>query len=169
MAAPELEVVPHVDLGRYLGKWYEIARIEHGFQKGCINSAAQYSLRDDGDIKVVNSCEIAGREEPKVATARAWVTDKTSNAKLRVQFVLTGIKLDFLSGRYWIIALGEDYDYAMVGEPGRDYLWILARSPDMPEMLRTGLVKQAADMGYDVSRLIYNAQIAAREPDDAEQ
>ncbi|TPD58965.1 lipocalin family protein [Emcibacter nanhaiensis] len=158
-AEQDLPVVPHVDLERYLGTWYEIARIEHSFQKGCLNSTAEYSLRDDGDIRVVNSCDKAGQEERDVATARAWVTDRESNAKLRVQFVLTGLKLNFLSGRYWIIALGEDYDYAMIGEPGRNYLWILSRTPMMDPDLRDRLVNRASELGFDVDRLVYNEQI----------
>ena len=162
-AEQDLAVVPHVDLGRYLGKWHEIARIDHSFQKGCLNSTAEYSLRDDGDLRVINSCDKAGQDERNVAEGRAWVTDRESNAKLRVQFVLTGLKLDFLSGRYWIIALDDDYRYAMVGEPGRDYLWILSRTPEMDRELRGRLVRQAANLGFDPGRLVYNSRLISQD------
>ena len=156
---PPLEVVAKVDLQRYLGKWYEVARIEHWFQKGCVNSEANYSLRDDGDIKVVNRCIKKGstnkEDKPKEATARAWVVDETTNAKLKVQFPLREIKLGFLSGNYWIIDLDENYQYVMVGDPTRDYLWILSRSKIMAPETLSALITKAKNVGYDIDRIIY--------------
>jgi apolipoprotein D and lipocalin family protein len=150
-----MEVVSSVDLERYLGKWYEIARKDNRFQKGCINSTAEYSFRDDGDIRVLNQCEVPGKDN-KSAVGRAWVKDSETNAKLKVTFVLKGLKLGFLSGDYWILDLGEDYDYALIGEPDRKYLWILSRTPTIPEDLKINLLSKARSMGYDLSDLIEN-------------
>lgn len=152
-----LETVSFVDLERYAGKWYEIARLEQRFQKGCINSTAEYSFRDDGDIRVVNRCELAGKNKVKEATGRAWVKDKQTNAKLRVQFVLTGLKLSFLSGKYWILNLAPDYSHAMIGDPSRKYFWLLSRTPEMEDALLADLTAKAAALGFDTSAFIINA------------
>ena len=151
-----LETVPKVDLERYLGEWNEIARIDHWFQEGCANSKAHYSVRDDGDIKVLKSCILpdeSGKED--TATGRAWVTDEISNAKLKVQFPLRGIKLSFLAGDYWIIALDDDYSYAMIGDPKREYLWILAREETLPDEIMTMLISEAKIAGFPVETLVY--------------
>lgn len=155
-----LPVVPFVEIQRYLGTWHEIARIDHSFQKGCYNSSAEYALRDDGDIKVINRCSVAGKTEPKEAIGRAWILDKETNAKLRVQFVLTRFKLGFLSGNYWVLALDDDYHYVMIGEPTRDYLWILARDKMLSPDILKALVAKAGTLGYDTSRLLYNSELA---------
>lgn len=151
-----LDTVASVDLDRYLGKWYEIARLPQRFQKGCINSTAHYSFRDDGDIRVVNECDIEGNDKRKKAVGRAWVKDQETNAKLRVQFVLTGIKLSFLSGRYWILDLGPDYDYAMIGDPSREYFWLLSRTPKLDDAVFTRLVEKAKALGFETSQFIIN-------------
>lgn len=160
-----LETVPFVDLQKYQGQWYEVARLEQRFQKGCINSTATYSFRDDGDIRVVNECEIAGKNKRKnkrkKATGRAWVKDKETNAKLRVQFVLTGIKLSFLSGKYWVLDLGDKYSHVMIGDPSRDYFWLLARTPTLEPQLFDELVQKAGAMGFPVEELLINPSQAA--------
>ncbi len=152
----ELETVPKVDLNRYLGEWNEIARIDHWFQEGCNNSKAFYSMREDGDIKVLNSCilpEDGGKQD--TAIGRAWVTDPQTNAKLKVQFPLRGIKLSFLAGDYWIIDLDPNYQYAMVGDPTREYLWILARDETLPQDTLSKLLEKAEINGFPTERLIY--------------
>ena len=123
--------VNHVDLERYIGLWYEIARIPNRFQKNCIgNTTAMYSLNEDGTIKVVNSCE--EEDETNSAEGIAKVVDKKTNSKLEVSFVsIFGINLFW--GDYWIIGLDEDYSYAVVGTPNRKYGWILGRSKTLPE------------------------------------
>lgn len=151
-----LETVGAVDLERYLGKWYEIARLEQKFQKGCINSTAEYSFRKDGDIRVVNRCEIEESGKIKEAVGRAWVKDKQTNAKLRVQFVLIGLKLSFLSGNYWILDLGPDYSTAMIGGPSRKYFWLLSRTPTLDESVFAALKAKAESLGFDTSKLIVN-------------
>ncbi len=120
-----LATVPQVDLKKYLGKWYEIAAFPQSFQKGCSCTFAEYSLRPNGDIQVKNTCLKEGKT--KIATGKAVVKDKATNAKLSVTFFWP------FSGKYWIIALAPDYSYAVVGHPNRDYLWILSRKPVMDE------------------------------------
>ena len=133
--ANEPVVVNSVDLNRYIGVWYEIARIPNRFQKDCArNTTATYSLREDGNIDVVNRCV---EEDGTVIEAKgiAKVADTASNAKLEVSFVrILGISLFW--GDYWIIGLEENYRYAVVGTPSRKYGWILSRQPQLsPEDL----------------------------------
>jgi apolipoprotein D and lipocalin family protein len=141
-----LEVVPYVDLGRYIGTWYEIATIPQRFQKDCVGVTATYTLRDEGTIGVLNKCRKKTLDgELKEAKAKAWVVDKKTNAKLKVQF-FWAFKAD-----YWIIELDADYQYAVVGHPARKYLWILSRTPQMDESLYQSLLQRVANKGYDPS------------------
>lgn len=152
---PPLGTVNYVDIERYLGKWYEVARFEQKFQKGCTSVTAEYSLREDGDIKVKNECRLGSiNGKLKSSIARAWVIDKETNAKLKVQFFLSRFKIPFLSGNYWILDLGADYEYAIVGDDSRDYLWFLSRTKRIDEGLFTDLVNKAKDMGFDTSKLM---------------
>jgi len=139
-----LAVVPAVDLRRYLGTWYEIATIPQNFQKGCVGVTAEYSLRPDGDIDVVNTCR-QDTLDGKIRSVhgKAWVTDPTTNAKLRVRFFWP------FSGAYWIIGLDPEYRWAVVGHPSRRYLWILSRTPRMEAALHDEIVRAAAAKGYD--------------------
>jgi apolipoprotein D and lipocalin family protein len=152
---PELQTVSKVDLGRYLGKWYEIASFPQRFQKNCVLTTADYSLREDGDIKVVNTCrKFTPEGELSVATGKVWVTDKESNAKLRVQFFWP------FSGKYWIIDLGSQYEYAVIGHPDRDYLWILSRTPQMDEKVYQGILNRLkAQHHYDLTPLQKTLQL----------
>jgi len=156
VADEPLITVDQVELDRYTGKWFEIARIDHGFQKGCINSTAEYAVRDDGDIKVTNRCYVPKKNEYKKAVGRAWIKDKKTNSKLRVQFFLSRFKVSFLSGNYWILALDDDYQHVMVGSPDRDYLWILARDSVMDSETLKALVDQAIEQGFDRERILFN-------------
>ncbi len=149
-----LSTVPSVDIERYAGKWHEIARLDQRFQRGCVATTAEYAIRDDGDVRVTNTCTKNGKI--KQASGRAWVVDEESNAKLKVQFPLNSIKLPFLSGDYWIIALDDDYQYAMVGEEKRSALWILGRDAQMPAETLAMLVAKARDAGFPVEELIYD-------------
>ena len=105
----KLEVVPHVELEKYLGKWYEIAHLPAKFQEGCNETTATYSLSDNGGISVLNECKKDGKA--KSAKGKAKVVDKITNAKLKVTFFWP------FYGDYWIIKLGSEYDYAVVGTP----------------------------------------------------
>jgi apolipoprotein D and lipocalin family protein len=141
-----LEVVPHVDLKKYLGKWYEIAHLPAKFQEGCTDTTATYNLSKDGSISVLNECTRNGKV--KQSKGKAKVVDKNSNAKLKVTFFWP------FYGDYWIINLGKDYDYAVVGTPNRKYLWILSRTLQMDDELFSQLIEFAKAKGFDVSKLI---------------
>ncbi len=143
-----LDVVPHVDLQRYLGRWYEIATIPQRFQKGCVGVTADYSLRKDGTIDVINTCRKETLDgKVKRAHGKAWVVDKTTNAKLKVRFFWP------FTGDYWVIGLDADYRWAIVGHPDRTYLWILSRTPQMDEALYAELLKAIEAKGYDLSKI----------------
>ena len=140
-----LKTVDKVDLKRYAGKWYEIAAIPHSFEKGCACATAEYTLNPEGYLEVVNTCLKEGRE--KVATAKAYPVEGSNNSKLEVEFFWP------LKGKYWIIDLDEDYQYALVGHPNRNYLWILSRYQDMDEDIYVDLLQVARREGFDISRL----------------
>ena len=154
---PELNTVKKVELQKYLGKWYEIATITQSFQKKCVGgTTATYSLREDGDIEVLNECYTASGELSQ-ARGRAWVFDKNSNAKLKVTFI-PWLKLNFLSGDYWIIDLGPNYEYAVVGHPSRKYGWILSRTPELPDSTLKGIISRLEAQGYDFSKFTMTNQ-----------
>ena len=152
---PELQTVPKVELSRYLGSWYEIANFPQSFQRGCTATTATYTLRPDGDIDVLNRCRkdtIDGKE--KSALGRARVLDRETNAKLKVSFFRP------FWGDYWVIDLSDDYSYAVVGHPGRDYLWILSRTPTMDEATYQAILTRLQAQGYETSRLVRTLQVA---------
>lgn len=142
---PPLQTVDQVELRLYLGKWHEIARLPNSFQQGCMGSAAEYSLLDDGDIEVVNSCRDVKDGRLRQAKGKAWVIDALSNAKLKVSFFWP------FRGDYWIIELGTDYEYAVVGTPDRKYFWILSRTKDMPDDIYSAILQRAAKQGFDTA------------------
>ena len=148
-----LEVVSSVVLGRYAGKWYEIARLPNWFQRDCASdTTATYTLRPDGKITVVNECR-KGDGRPKSATGTAGMASAAGpNTKLKVSFFWP------FSGNYWIIDLDPDYRWAVVGEPGRDYLWILSREPRLDESLYQQILDRVKQQGYDTGRLIKTRQ-----------
>ena len=153
----KLETVPNVDLQKYIGEWHEVARLDHWFQKGCVDSKATYSLREDGDIEVLNECRMKSENgKIKKATGRAWIVDSDTNAKLKVQFFLKSIKLSFLAGDYWIIALDDNYQYAMLGEESRKYLWILSREKNLPENTLNDLITKAERDGFPTQELLFD-------------
>ena len=146
---PPLQVVPYVDLKQYVGTWYEIARFPHRFQEGCIRSSATYTLLEDGTVGVLNQCRRGTAEgEVSSVSGKAWVVDKETNAKLKVRFFWP------FAGDYWIIDLGENYEYAVVGHPNRNYLWILSRTPTLDEAIYNRILENLKDQGYDLSRLV---------------
>lgn len=135
-----------VDLQRYLGRWYEIARYEQGFQKGCEGVTADYALRADGMISVVNRCR---KPDGKVSEAkgRAKVVDAATGAKLKVSF------FGPFFGNYWVLDHAEDYSWAIVGEPSGRYLWILAREPTPAPAKVDALIERVRALGYDTAPL----------------
>ncbi len=155
----EVRPVAQVDLARYVGKWYEIARFPNGFQKDCVaNVSAQYNKREDGEIDVINRCrESDGRQEEAIGRAR--VADKVSNAKLKVRFAPDWLSwLSFVWADYWIIDLASDYSIAAVGEASREYLWILARTPTIADSEYEAAVNRITAQGFDTSKLVKTRQ-----------
>ncbi|MEO1137660.1 MAG: lipocalin family protein [Pseudomonadota bacterium] len=151
-AAP-LTTVDFVDTERYLGKWYEIARFPNQFEKNCEGVTAEYARRDDGLIAVVNTCRKGAPDGKKeVAKGRARIVDEETNAKLEVSF------FGPFWGDYWVIGLTEDYSLAMVGEPSGRYLWILARTPTIPDDLRDAALRDLQGMGYNTDALYWVEQ-----------
>ncbi len=140
--------VPSVDLERYAGLWYEIAKIPNRFQKKCAgNTTAYYSIRSDGKIDVINRCMKQNGDFDE-ARGIARVEDPQSNAKLKVSFVrFLGMSLFW--GDYWIIGLGDNYEYAVVGTPNRKYGWILARNPKLEEATLQTITELLREQGYD--------------------
>lgn len=150
---PPLETVAEVDVPRYLGTWYEIASYPQRFQEGCTATTATYTQGEKGQISVLNRCRKGGLDgELDEAQGRARVVDANTNAKLEVSF------FGPFWGDYWIIDLDEDYRYAVVGHPGRDYLWILAREPQLDEEVSAGILERLREKHYDLSRLQWTLQ-----------
>lgn len=146
-AAP-LSAVESFDLSRYLGTWYEIAKYPVSFEEGLVGVQAEYSMRDDGDIRVLNSgFEETFDGERSTAEGKAWVPDPAEPAKLEVRFFWP------FTGDYWVIALDPEYRWSVVGEPDRGYLWILSRSPALPETEYRQIVERIHDLGYDTTRI----------------
>jgi apolipoprotein D and lipocalin family protein len=155
-----LQVVPSVDLTRYAGTWYEIARLPNWFQKQCIGDvSATYTLLNDGTIKVVNSCRKENGQTDE-AIGKAKIANKNGpNTKLKVRFAPAILSfLPFVWGDYWIIDLAPDYSYAAIGDPARKYLWVLSRTRAMDEDTLQRIFDKAKDMGYDLSGLIRTKQ-----------
>lgn len=155
----DVRTVPFVDLNKYAGKWYEIARFPNRFQEQCAgNVTAEYGLRPDGRISVVNRCRRAdGSYDTAVGEAR--IADTESNAKLKVRFAPDWLSwIPFVWGDYWIIGLAHDYSYAVVGEPDRKYLWLLSRNPVLPEAAWREAVDVAASQGFDADKLVKTPQ-----------
>jgi len=148
-----LETVKTVDLNRYIGTWYEIARMPFWAENNCAGVTATYSIKANGDIEVLNRCRDT-RKTGKISEARgtAKVVDAVTNSKLKVTFFWP------FYGAYWIIQLDPSYQWAVVGEPGRKYLWILSRTPQMDSKQLKVIVEKAASQGYDTSRLVYGDQ-----------
>jgi apolipoprotein D and lipocalin family protein len=149
---PAVQTVPAVDLGRYAGTWHEIARFPNRFQDGrgrrCVAVTATYMLRPDGKVGVTNRClDAADDNREVVATGTAYAVEGSGNARLRVTFFWP------FYGDYWVLGLDPDYGWAVVGAPGRDYLWILARSPRMSAGDYAAAVQVAAAQGFDVEKL----------------
>ena len=160
-----LATVDQVDLQRYAGTWYEIARLPQWFQRGCHDSTATYSLNDDGTLKVVNRCQREG-DEPSEAEGTARIVPDSGNAKLKVRFDNWVSKLipTITEGNYWIIALDKDYQTVVIGEPSREYLWILARQPELNDDQYQALVQVAEDKGFPVDQLERNRALRPGQP-----
>lgn len=138
-----------VDLNRYLGRWYEIARYDQRFEQGCKAATADYSMTADGDILVVNRCR---KENGRLVEARglAKIGDAQTNAKLKVSFFRP------FYGEYWVIDRADDYSWSIVGESSGRYLWILSREPRPGDQQVRQLVNRASELGYNTSMLLFD-------------
>jgi len=149
--------VKYVDLKKYAGLWYEVAKIPNSFQDHCVKgTTAKYILMEDGEIKVINSC-IDEDGEVDDADGLARIVDKKSNAKLEVSFV------SFLGwrpfwGDYWIIGLDENYQWAIVGTPSRKYGWVLSRKPKLDETTMNNIFNIIKNQGYDPKKFEISKQ-----------
>jgi|TARA_R110002033_G_scaffold138808_5_gene177958 apolipoprotein D and lipocalin family protein len=146
-----LKTVKKVDINRYLGTWYEIARYEHFFEKGCKNVSANYTLRDDNKIKVVNLCQKIDTNEKTKATGVAYTTNESAS-KLKVSFFRP------FYGNYWVLMLDEEYKYALIGEPSREYLWILSRTKKLDKETLNKILDSLPALGYTKDKLIWTIQ-----------
>ncbi len=153
--APPSGVTPITgfDVNRYLGQWYEIARLDHSFERGLSQVSAHYSQRDDGGIKVLNRGYNDRIKVWKEAEGRAYFTGEPTIGSLKVSF------FGPFYGGYHLIALDQEkYSYAMISGPSRDYLWILARTRQLPPTVLEGLLQQAKALGFATDALIWVRQ-----------
>ena len=142
--------VKEFELDRYLGQWYEIARLDHSFERGLNNITAEYSLRDDGGVKVINSGFSKEDGEWQQAEGKAFFVDETDIGHLKVSF------FGPFYGSYIIFELDqENYQYAFVSGPNTSYLWLLARTPQVDEKITEQFIRRSQQLGFDTSKLIY--------------
>ena len=150
VSVPKVDNAPvaALDLNRYLGKWYEIARFDHSFERGVEQAKANYALKDDGTIEIVNSGIKNGK--PKTAIGKGKKTD--TPGLLRVSF------FGPFYADYRVMLIDEGYTYALVGSGGADYLWLLSRTPGLSEPAKSELLAEARRRGYDTGKLIWVRQ-----------
>jgi apolipoprotein D and lipocalin family protein len=155
MSQPEPSTVASLDLARYLGVWYEIARLPMRHEPpDYTDISATYTLEDDGAIQVRNRA-LDGRGQLQESVGRATPVEGSGHAKLKVNFLPEGLRwIPFTSGDYWVLRLDPEYRTALVGTPDRDHLWLLHRAPVMDEPTREAYLATAQAQGYDLSKLI---------------
>jgi apolipoprotein D and lipocalin family protein len=155
---PPPPTVPTLDLARYAGRWYEIARLPAVFQRACVRSWAEYVPLAADRIGIVNACETADGERRSIR-GEARVIDAATNARLLVTFDtwFAWLMPRPAEGNYWVLALDAGYDVALVGTPDRRYLWILARTPRLAPDTEAALIERARLLGFDVARLLRDA------------
>jgi apolipoprotein D and lipocalin family protein len=163
-ARAAVQTVPYVDLDRYAGEWFEIARFPNRFQRQCVGGVrATYARRGDGRLDVLNRCHTADGETEARGVAR--IVDDHTFAKLKVRFAPAWLSfLPLVWGDYWIVGLASDYSWAVVGDPGRDYLWILARKPRLDDASMSAARAAARGNGFDVARLVLTPQDGSARP-----
>lgn len=156
---PAVSTVPSVDLNKYSGSWYEIAKYPNKFQKDCVgNTTATYTLKEEGKLEVLNRC-LEKDGTVKAAKAAGKVKDKTTNAKLEVRFAPSFLSfLPFVWADYWVIDLADDYSYAVVATPDRDYFWILSRKPEMDDATYQAILRRAETQGFVPGKVVKTPQ-----------
>jgi apolipoprotein D and lipocalin family protein len=155
---PPLATVPSVDLNRFQGQWFEVAHLPRPTQTDCAGTRASYALTSPTTLTLLHQCNVGSLTGPvRQVIANAVVKDTSDAAKLSVDF-------GGFYGDYWIIDLGQNYDYAVVGHPSRDYLWILSRTPKLDQGTLAGVTQRAQSNGFDVSKLQYTVQPETADP-----
>jgi apolipoprotein D and lipocalin family protein len=150
------KTVEKVDLQRYQGTWYELARLPMFFQRNCAQSEAHYELQDDGSIGVTNRCRTYDGDQQEVkGQAVAQVPGETSKLWVRFDNWASSLLPGLTKGDYWVLYLDDNYQTALVGHPNRKYLWLLARDQDISSQSRTALLEEARKRGYDTGELIW--------------
>ena len=160
---PPVQAVEHVDLSRYVGMWYEIAYYPNRFQEGCQDSTATFSLRNDGEIDVLNSCRDKQDGTLHHANGRGWIIDSTSNARLKFSFLWP------FSSEYLIIDQGKEYEYAVIATPDRKRLWIIARVPALGTDIFESIVQRIEKQGFQRDILMKTGRSKNTQPDVAAQ
>ena len=153
-AAIPVKTIPSLDVPRYLGTWYEIAKFPNWFQKKCVsNTKAVYSLKDDGKLKVLNSCKTTGGDVSE-AEGTARQMGASDSPKLEVRFAPDWLSfLPLVWGDYWVIDLDSQYQVAAVSDPRREYLWVLSRSPQLDATVYDALLKRLQEQQFDIRKL----------------
>lgn len=153
---PPLRVVESIDLTQYSGRWFEAARLPNKFQNQCTGDVVvHYALRDDGRLDVVNRCRTAAGKVDEARGIGRKAGDGTSNSRLEVRFAPAILSfLRSVWGDYWIIGLGPEYTWAVVGTPSREYLWILSRTPQMSATSYDRAIEIARANGFDVKKVV---------------
>ena len=144
-----VEPVRDFELDRYLGKWHEIARLDHSFERGLTRVTAEYSLREDGGVRVVNRGFDPRAGAWDEAVGKAYFVEDEDRGYLKVSF------FGPFYGAYIVFELDPDYRHAFISGPNRDYLWLLARTPEVPEAVRQRFVDRATELGFDLSELVW--------------
>jgi|SRR5471032_523551 len=150
------KTVDSVDLKRYQGTWYELARMPMFFQRNCAQSEAHYVLKDDGNIGVTNRCRtIEGKWEQATGTASPQVPGKTDKLWVVFDNWFSRLFPGLAKGDYWVLYIGDGYKTAVVGNPDRKYLWLLSRTAQVSEETKQELLAKARQQGYDTTKLIW--------------
>jgi apolipoprotein D and lipocalin family protein len=154
-----LTTVPRLDIARYLGTWYEIAKFPNRFQRMCAaNTQAEYRGLESGQIEVINRCQKASGEMAE-AVGKARLVGEAGSPKLQVRFAPAWLSfLPMVWGNYWVIDLDDNYQLAAVSEPQREYLWILSRTPKVEPAVYAALLKRLQTQGFDTQRLEFSPQ-----------
>ena len=144
-----LETVKELNINKYVGTWYEIARLPNKFEKDLECVTATYKIKKDGRIEVINKGHLfKDHSKVKKIKGTAWVPDKNEPAKLKVSFFWP------FSGKYWVLVLDKEYNYALVGDPSRKYLWVLSKSVKLEEAIYNSLLETALSKGFDTKKML---------------
>ena len=151
VSVPEnIKPVDNFNIERYLGKWYEIARLDHSFERGLTSVSAEYSLRSDGGVRVINRGYSKKENKWKDIEGKGYFVDRKDMGFLKVSF------FGPCYGSYVVFDLDrENYSYALVCGPDKSYLWLLARSPRLTDNLKKRLIDKATSLGFDTGKIIY--------------